>query len=429
MLFNQFVIHNPCMVREKRSTSSQAGQRTKKQKAFAFFPEQIKWPVETAVLIYGSGECAQLGMGEDVTSLMKPRMLKALPPSVKVTAGGLHSLALSADGKIYSWGCNDEKALGHREPEFQIGCVDFKHFGQEAQPFFVDIACGDSISAGITQQGLLYAWGTFRDSRGVLGFSPSVEICEIPTHIPLEKGLQACKVFAGANHLVVLDSNGEAWTWGCGEQGQLGRRVGERHRMLALKPLHLRPSARGCRFVSFALGAYHSMGCTAEGSVWAWGLNNYGQLGLGDLEARCNPCLLPEQDFAGEKIVALAAGEHHSMALSSEGRVWCFGRGDSGQLGVASSQEIEHSSRPVAVQFAEAECRIVAIAAGSNHCLAVDSRGAAWTWGYGDMGQLGLGREDNEPVPVKMQNLPMRVLQVTAGGHHSMMLVEKPESK
>ena len=120
------------------------------------------------VYLFGSGDCGQLGMGEEVDSRKRPTLHPFLRDKqiVSVCAGGLHNLALTAQGQVYSWGCNDEKALGHDAPEYSVGLVQ----GALADKKVVQVACGDSISAALTSEGHVYAWGTFRDSRGVLGF-------------------------------------------------------------------------------------------------------------------------------------------------------------------------------------------------------------------------------------------------------------------
>lgn len=112
-----------------------------------------------SVFVFGSGDCCQLGLGEDILSRKKPTEIPFFADKniVEISAGGLHNLALSLDGSVYSWGCNDEKALGHQQPEWSIGKVDAL-----AHEKIIHIACGDSISAALTESGKVYTWGTFR---------------------------------------------------------------------------------------------------------------------------------------------------------------------------------------------------------------------------------------------------------------------------
>jgi alpha-tubulin suppressor-like RCC1 family protein len=121
---------------------------------------------ENLVVLFGSGDCGQIGMGEDLTVVSKPRLNEFFNDKeiTSIAAGGLHTLALSKTGQVYSWGCNDEMALGHGKEEFFVGKVE----GLD-NITIVEIACGDSISAALSSEGKVYTWGTFRDSKGVIG--------------------------------------------------------------------------------------------------------------------------------------------------------------------------------------------------------------------------------------------------------------------
>ena len=376
----------------------------------------------TDVFVFGCGDCGQLGMGEDDLSFLVPTKNPKLGNLniTKISAGGMHTLALSKDGHIYSWGCNDEKALGHSADEFDVGCVDAKI---EEKPFFVDIASGDSISASISKEGKIFAWGTFRDSKGVLGYDSSTGIREVPSLVQSLSKFNFNKIFSGPNHLFAISTDNVSYSWGCGEQGQLGRKVLERHKTLSLKPRIISPPVKRnenkelCYYIKYSCGSYHTLGLTNDGHLFSWGLNNHGQLGLGDNEDRASAELIPKEYFDGKKVVDMGAGEHHSVVLAEDGSVYTFGRGDLHQLGRGNT---EPSSRPVKVSSIS---DVVSVASGSNHCIAVDKSGFAYVWGYGEEGQLGTGREADEKMPFKLECINGNVIQASAGGQHSVLLV------
>jgi regulator of chromosome condensation len=160
----------------------------------------------------------RLGMGEDVDSLPRFKIHPFFNDKdiVSVCAGGLHNLALTKNGKIYSWGCNDEKALGHSGAAYEICLVE----GLDDKKI-VQIACGDSISAALTDEGHVYAWGTFRDSRGVLGFDEVTEMQARPKLMEALLKFKVVHIAAGANHLVALTKNDKIYSWGSGERGQV----------------------------------------------------------------------------------------------------------------------------------------------------------------------------------------------------------------
>lgn len=378
------------------------------------------------VYVFGSGDCCQLGLGEDVLSRKRPTKIDYFDDKeiIDIAAGGLHNLALSKNGAVYSWGCNDEKALGHECPEWTIGKVELLSTEKICQ-----IACGDSISAALTENGHVYAWGTFRDSKGVIGFSPTSSLQSTPVKIQSLLPHKIIALAAGSNHLIVLSDQGQLFAWGSGEQGQLGHRIIERRKaMNALEPRNITPRSRSRIMIAgIACGSYHSMTWSSQNiknSIFTWGLNNYGQLGHGDHIDR----ILPEglSQNIGD-IKSMNGGEHHTIALTSQGQVWSWGRGDSGQLGYISIDTLnppEHCDEPVEIKgFTHS---IQMIASGSNHCLAVDSQNQLYSWGFGGMYQLGNGKEDDELVPFKVDFKAGKILAVEAGGQHSMLLCQHP---
>lgn len=362
----------------------------------------------TKVFLFGSGDCGQLGMGEEVDSLRKPRQHPFFNDKhiVALAAGGLHSLALSDNGQVWSWGCNDEKALGHEAPEFTVGLV------HGLPPGIVQIAAGDSISAALTKEGRVWSWGTFRDSKGVMGHTADSVIQPHPVESQLSE--RVVYVAAGSNHLMAITAEGEVYAWGCGEQGQLGRRILERHKMLALKPVNVTPRLGRSRVKvqAIACGSYHSLLLDHEHRVWSMGLNNYGQLGLGDHEDR----LTAELVELPAKAMAMAAGEHHSLILLSDGTIMAMGRADSGQLGMVIAERAVNTPRAIP----NLSCSQIAV--GGNHNLAYDGK-QVYTWGYGEMHQLGHGQDEDQVEPRALAGIA-GVLQLAAGGQHSIILTQ-----
>ena len=227
----------------------------------------------------------------------------------------MHCVALSIDGKLYSWGCNDDMALGREgEEDYPAPITTLEH------EFIVDVACGDSITLALTKQGTVYSWGTFRDSRGVFGHSVSQTRQKEPALIAELKDVIG--IACGTNHAAALTANDKIYTWGVGEQGQLCRKIMSRHTYEAsLKPraINFKPFKKLPFFKGVYCGSYHTFLLQKEGSVYACGLNNHGQLGIGPYspEDNFNPYLV--EALEGKDVVQLAAGEHHSMALTSGG--------------------------------------------------------------------------------------------------------------
>lgn len=396
------------------------------------------------LFIFGCGDCGQLGLGEDVDLVKRPKEHPFFSGKgiKQIAAGGMHTLALSSSSKIYSWGCNDECALGHGGPEYEVGEVILPSQGLTGS--VVQVAAGDSISALLTSTGQVWTWGTIRDSKGVLGHhhqhyhyhhysskrirqeilgSPSSEhklIQETPKLTEQLFGVEIKEIAAGANHLLARTSSGEVWAWGCGEQGQLGKKILERHKSLSLRPCRILANSNH-KIASICCGSYHSLLIGQNGELYSMGLNNYGQLGF-PLEVECvykaTKVPLPF------KVVSASAGEHHSLLLDDCGSVWAMGRTDSGQCGIRSVERAIPT--PTRIPFAN---RITAIGSGGNHCLVVDSKNDVYSWGYGEMCQLGHGavKEEDEILftPQKIDfSFGGKILQVEGGGQHSCVLSE-----
>jgi len=378
--------------------------------------------MQTHLYVFGSGDCGQLGLGEDQDVAPSPSLHPYFEDKniTSVAAGGLHSLALGSDGRVYSWGCNDEKALGHSAPECQVAQVE--GLPEHTISPVVQVAAGDSISAALTKDGRIYTWGTFRDSKGVLGHTHDRKadslLQERPTMLQALQGENIIQIAAGSNHLLAVAADGQLFSWGCGEQGQLGRRVLERHKHLGLRPANVTPrmGRSHVKVTKVVAGSYHSLIVCEDGSLFSVGLNNFGQLALGDHSDR-----VTAEKVSLPPIIDAGAGEHHTILLGQDGQVYAAGRGDSGQLGITltDGQRAVNSAQPL--EGIESSMRI---AAGGNHSMALGKLGVLYTWGYGEMHQLGHGRDEIEWKPRALKNSKFRgkVVQIAAGGQHSIVL-------
>jgi alpha-tubulin suppressor-like RCC1 family protein len=272
------------------------------------------------------------------------------------------------------------------------------------------IAGGARYSLALTTDGQAWAWGS--DSEGELGDGENQGRSE-PMPIPGLTGLVS--VASGALHSLALKSDGTVWAWGNDAFGQLGH--GSPPGDPALPPVPDTGSATPIPVVSLkgviALGAgdLHSLAVSADGTVQAWGANWAGQLGDGTLSSQPSP--VPVWQLAG--VVAVAAGETHSLALAKDGFVWAWGGNDAGQLG---DDTVTNRNVPDVVAGLSG---ITAIACGSSHSLALSSDGTVWTWGANDAGQLGDGTTFGRAKPGQVAGLD-HVVAVACGHSHSLAL-------
>lgn len=173
--------------------------------------------VSGKLLTCGQGEMGQLGLGEDVMEKTRPALVDAVKNAVMVRAGGMHVVALDRDGVVYSFGCNDEGALGRKtaesEEEFEPGQIKLPAAG-------VQLTAGDSHSGCLLKDGRVFIWGTFRNSHGSIGLTMAGKQIEPVEALP---GKICVAIASGADHILMLTNNGELYSMGSGEQGQLGR--------------------------------------------------------------------------------------------------------------------------------------------------------------------------------------------------------------
>jgi len=208
----------------------------------------------------------------------------------------------------------------------------------------------------------------------------------------------------GSEHSVSLRPDGTVWTWGSGGSGQLGNGTTTD----SSTPVQVTSLGTGC--LSVAASFYQTMAIKADGTLWAWGFNQYGQLGDGSTTNRSTPV----QVGLATNWVSVAMGNFHGLGLRADGTLWAWGGNGSGQVGDGSTT---NRSTPVQVGTAT---DWVSIAAGYQHSLAIKRDGTLWSWGYVGFGQLGNGGA-TPTVPTQVGTATNWV-SVTAGQDHTLGL-------
>lgn len=205
-------------------------------------------------------------------------------------------------------------------------------------------------------------------------------------------------------------------------------RGGRRGLQYILNPKQVR-NKKKLKFKDIFCGSYSTLAVSQDGGVYAWGLNNYGQLGTGDLETLYAPTkveALTSLNSDNDKCVSIASGQHHTIVLDSSGKVYAMGRAEYGRLGLGG--DAKETTSPVLVAALEWN-PICKIACGEAVSLAVSSKGDLYSWGFGSCLQLGTGEDEDEYSPVKVEGKNLQsehheVLGVSAGGQHTALLVK-----
>lgn len=168
----------------------------------------------------------------------------------------------------------------------------------------------------------------------------------------------------------------------------------ERATGLVERGLELAAAVFDSTFVAASTGILHSIALRRDGSLWAWGMNEDGQLGLGDVDDRDRPTRIGcDNDWA-----AVSTGWKHALALKRDGSLWAWGRNAYGQLGVGDTVDRD---RPTTVG-GDSDWQQLAGSSQGIHALALKRGGSLWAWGPNDCGSLGLGDNEDRDRPTRV---------------------------
>lgn len=204
-------------------------------------------------------------------------------------------------------------------------------------------------------------------------------------------------------YTVALKGDGTVWAWGVNDCGQLGDGTNV-SRTTSVQVL----GAGGVGFLTgvtaITIGAYHAVALKNDGTVWTWGRNNYEQLGDGTTTNKATPVQVLGAGGVGflTGVTEIFGGGGSTFALKGDGTIWAWGYNGEGELGDGT---IVNRSTPVQVLGAGGVgflTGVTAIAVGGNHTIALKGDGTVWAWGYNGVGALGDGTTVNKSTPVQV---------------------------
>lgn len=400
--------------------------------------------------MFGDGDCGQLGLGEDVTEKLRPFPLDLEGTGVvQVVCGGMHTVALTADGVVYSWGVNDEGALGRpTNDKIWDESPEGKEHSERGDPYVpgkvllpssirvVQLSAGDSHTCALMDNGSVWSWGTFRDASGVMGFSVEKKLQLIPTEVyaPGEAYPPLVRIASGADHVCAVTENGKLMSWGSGQQGQLGRvgpRMSDRVRLTTfLTPtacaIHRPRGSHSSTVTDVACGTYSTFVTLSDGSIYVCGLNNYGQLGVSGKDIVYSFTLV--ESGSKHSISRVYPGQHHTLFLTDKDSLLSCGRPTYGRLGQQGADVSSDAPCPAIHPVDGLDgVNVVGGAGGLAVSGCFDQNGSVYLWGFGTSNQLAKGDDDDdEVIPRKVAQTkrfqPSKTLQLEFGGQHAALL-------
>ncbi|MCR8630375.1 InlB B-repeat-containing protein [Paenibacillus sp. N5-1-1-5] len=262
------------------------------------------------------------------------------------------------------------------------------------------IAAGYYHSVGLVSDGTVWSWG--RGNNGQLGNGESVSRA-VPRKAT---GLSSVKsITGGVRSSFATLKDGTVMGWGANGNGQLGDGTTTDR----LSPVQV-SALSNIKAISGGT-SYHTLALDGNGNVWAWGRNDNGDLGDGTTIQRNTPV----QVNTLSNVKAIAAGGYFSLALKEDGTVWSWGWNGAGQLGNGTTNQ------RILPEQVPGLSHITAIAAGGNHSLALDANGRIWAWGENRYGALGDGTTTNRTAPVLVSGLT-NATTIAGGNYHSLAL-------
>jgi len=350
---------------------------------------------------------------------------------IAAAAGSWHNVVVETDGTVRTWGCNYHGQIGDGTTIDRLTPVPVH--GEGDVGYLSDITAivaGANHTVALKTDGTVRAWGW--NYHGQLGNGTWLNTFTTPVQVHGEGDVGflsgIVSVQGGSHHTVALKSDGSVWAWGYNSAGQLGDgTTTERHTPVQV---HGEDDLGFLTDVCMIrVGNYHNVALKTDGTVWAWGYNNHGQLGDGTTVSSSTPVQVLDCDrlhfsrvrgaddvvFLSD-ITAIAAGSYHTIALKSDSTVWTWGDNDNGQLGDGTSDTLAHSTPEHVhgeggVGFLS---DIIAISGGGRHTVALKSDSTVvWTWGDNEHGQLGDGSTTDSPTPVRVDFGSLRVAENT----------------
>ena len=305
-----------------------------------------------------------------------------------VFAGTSHSVAVKSTGSIWTWGANNFAQLGlgdvnvNRSSPVQIGALT---------DWSTRTACGFYHTMAIKTNNTLWAWGY--NFFGTLGAGDSGGATTRSSPIQIGSDTNWSVISSGNYHTIGVKTDGTMYSWGLNDQGQLGLNGGGNRSSPVQIGTDINWSSVTCGYGSFTIAL------KSTGSIWGWGVNSSFQLGLGDSTVRSSPVQIGT-DTNWSKIARTIQGTH-VLAIKTDGTLWGWGLNTSGQLGLG---DLNNRSAPTQIGT---DTNWSEVYSGSNFTLGIKTDNTLWFWGAKGSGNAGI------PPPPTSYSSPVQIGTLT----------------
>jgi len=346
---------------------------------------------------WGGNEYGQLGDGTTTQRLTPVAVVGLTSKVIAISAGGYHTCALISTGAVKCWGKNNFGQLGDGTTTHQINPVDVSELPKRIK----SIAAGINHTCAVTSKGNVKCWGD--NQAGALGngmYKYGGQLTPVDV-VELSRGVVAIDAADGLT--CALIESGKIKCWGSRFFGGLGDGTSD----FSYTPIDVSGVSNA---IAISAGDYHVCALTSDSGVKCWGNNSFGGIGTGTLDQTSlfdpnfltnaiYPIPVDVRDLTSG-VRAIATGERHTCALTSEGNVKCWGANDAGQLGDGNVLPMPPFTTATPVDVVGLSGSVSTLTAGAYHTCALLQDGAIQCWGSNGVGQLGDGTTTPQLTPV-----------------------------
>ena len=413
-------------------------------------------------------------------SLSTPRVLYQLKNKeiISIKSGWEHNICQDSDKMLYSWGNNSRGQCGFDVSENINKIITYpKNIIELNDKNIKEISCGNEHTLALTNDGDIYSWGSISD--GVLGREIKGNEKELGIGKPgkityfIKNDIKIRHISSGSIHNICLDSKSNLYSWGCSKGGQLGfdekelaliykqnnlnnSNLKEKNKLkseiendnnFCLKEPKLIKSLKDIEIIKISSGEAHNAALSIDGKCYVWGLGSNGQLGLGFCED-CfpygegmqktrvfTPTVVNEFDKNKDGIIKVFCGKTFTIFLNQKDELYSSGINDLNQCGI-DNKYVENINlcndivTPIKIEMF-IRMKIINISCGESHVLAITEDNGIrmlFSWGSNRFGQLGQGINTKKSLP-KIVNYFLHynnseVSQVSCGAFHSLVLIK-----
>lgn len=350
-------------------------------------------------LTWGSNGYGQLGNNSTSAASSPVSVIGGFTDWCRVAAGDTFTLGIRTNGTLWSWGNNNFGKLGDNTTVSKSSPVSVVGGFTD----WCQVSAGYAHALAVRTGGTAWGWGR---NEGRLGDNNFIGNRSSP--VSVEGGFTNwCQVSAGGFHSSGVRSNCTLFTWGANTSGQLG----DGTTTVATSPIS--PIGGFTDWCASSSGDSHTVGVRTNCSIWAWGLNGNGQLGDNTSANNSSPVSVVGgfTDWC-----QASAGFRHTVGLRINGTLWAWGANNNGQLG---NNSVTESSSPVSVVGGFTDWCRISISSGANHNVAIRTNGTLWSWGAGGYGRLGINSVIDRSSPTSVVGSFSNWNQISAGSSHT----------